>query len=139
MSKNNFEFGAFRDPAGRIFYKENNVYREINKNGIKRFEFIKKDNLLNDLIDNGYLVDTKISEIDENKVILKHEKLNFISYPYEWTFTQLKDAALFHLDLQILVLKNRLEMEICFYFLLRINLIKILFLNLFPKYTQDFW
>ncbi len=110
MSKNNYEFGSFRDPAGRIFYKENNVYREINKNGIKRFEFIKKDNLLNDLIDNGYLVDTQISEIDKNKVILKHEKLNFISYPYEWTFTQLKDAALFHLDLQIFLLNKNAKL-----------------------------
>ena len=41
------------------------------------------------------------SQIEVNEKILEHEKLNFISYPYEWTFTQLKDAALFHLDLQI--------------------------------------
>ena len=110
MSKKNYEFGSFRDPAGRIFYKENNVYREINKNGIKRFEFIKKDNLINDLIDNEYLVNTEVSEINENKIILKHEKLNFISYPYEWTFTQLKDAALFHLDLQIFLLNKNAKL-----------------------------
>ena len=92
------------------FYKENNDYREINKNGIKRFEFIKKDNLINDLIDNEYLVNTEVSEINENKIILKHEKLNFISYPYEWTFTQLKDAALFHLDLQIFLLNKNAKL-----------------------------
>ena len=67
MSKKNYEFGSFRDPAGRIFYKENNVYREINKNGIKRFEFIKKDNLINDLIDNEYLVNTKYQKLMKTK------------------------------------------------------------------------
>ena len=110
MSKKNYEFGSFRDPAGRVFYQENNVYREINKNGIKRFEFLKKNNLLTDLINGGYLVDTKVSESDENKIILEHEKINFISYPYEWTFTQLKDAALFHLDFQMFLLNKNAKL-----------------------------
>ena len=31
--------------------------------------------------------------------MLRHERLPFISYPYEWTFGMLRDAALLHLDL----------------------------------------
>jgi hypothetical protein len=31
--------------------------------------------------------------------VLKHDPIPFISYPYEWTFGMLKDAALLHLDL----------------------------------------
>ena len=31
--------------------------------------------------------------------VLRHERIPFVSYPYEWTFSMLKDAALLQLDL----------------------------------------
>ena len=34
-----YESGSFRDPAGRVFYHENEVYREVAPNGQKRLEF----------------------------------------------------------------------------------------------------
>ena len=42
--------------------------------------------------------------------ILEHEKIDFISYPFEWTFNQLKDAALFHLDFQIYLLNKNAKL-----------------------------
>ena len=113
-----FEYGSFRDPAGKIFYNEDKVYRELSEIGIKRFTFLKKNNLIDDLIKKKYLIvteecDKKNNEnfkIDQKKLLLKHEKINFISYPYEWTFTQLKDAALFHLDLQIYLLNKNAKL-----------------------------
>ena len=45
-----FEYGSFRDPAGKIFYNEDKVYRELSEIGIKRFTFLKKNNLIDDLI-----------------------------------------------------------------------------------------
>ena len=33
--------------------------------------------------------------------VLEQKRVPFISYPYEWTFDMLKDAALLHLDLSI--------------------------------------
>src|SRR5690606_22540322 len=38
-------------------------------------------------------------EEDSPEVVLRHERIPFISYPYEWTFSMLKDAARLHLDL----------------------------------------
>ena len=32
--------------------------------------------------------------------VLRHERVPFVSYPYEWSFSQLKDAALLTLELQ---------------------------------------
>jgi len=118
LNKLNFEYGSFRDPAGKIFYNEGKVYRELSETGIKRFTFLKKNNLINDLIKEKYLITTEECDkknnenfkIDQKKLILKHEKINFISYPYEWTFTQLKDAALFHLDLQIYLLSKNAKL-----------------------------
>ena len=108
-----YESGSFRDPAGRVFYHENEVYREVAPNGQKRLEFLQSKNLLNQLIDKEYLIkteiirDEQIAKIFKTKnMVLKHEKINFISYPYEWTFSQLKDAAIFHLNFQIFLLEQ---------------------------------
>ena len=108
-----YESRSFRDPAGRVFYHENEVYREVAPNGQKRLEFLQSKNLLNQLIDKEYLIkteiirDEQIAKIFKTKnMVLKHEKINFISYPYEWTFSQLKDAAIFHLNFQIFLLEQ---------------------------------
>ena len=74
---------------------------------------MQSKNLLNQLIDKEYLIkteiirDEQIAKIFKTKnMVLKHEKINFISYPYEWTFSQLKDAAIFHLNFQIFLLEQ---------------------------------
>ncbi len=117
MSDLKFDSGSFRDPAGKIFYKNNKVYRKLFKSSFNRFEFLKDNGLLKDLIEKEYIVDTKECESSElglqsniNEKILAHEKINFISYPYEWTFNQLKDAALFHLDLQLYLLAKNAKL-----------------------------
>ena len=48
-----------------------------------------------------------LSQEDAHKYkILKPEQIPFISYPYEWSFSQLKDAALATLDIQIWSLQH---------------------------------
>ena len=42
----------------------------------------------------------------KEELILEHDKIQYISYPYEWSFSQLKDAAIFHLDFHLFLLKN---------------------------------
>tara|TARA_B110000971_G_scaffold139393_1_gene142531 strand:- start:562 stop:1182 length:621 start_codon:yes stop_codon:yes gene_type:complete len=39
-------------------------------------------------------------------LILEREKIPYISYPYEWSFSQLRDAAIFHLDFHLFLLEN---------------------------------
>ena len=43
----------------------------------------------------------EIIENDTNILVLKHKKIEYISYPHEWCAAMLKDAALFHLDLSV--------------------------------------
>ena len=37
--------------------------------------------------------------VEDAAAVLRHEVVPFISYPYEWTFAMLKDAALLQLEL----------------------------------------
>ena len=103
--------GSFRDPAGNVFDYENKIYRVINKNGKERFDNVFCKNIIEESILNNFLINTKIADDkfsnlinEDNCHFLEHEKIDYISYPYEWGFYQLKDAALHHLDFQIFLI-----------------------------------
>ncbi len=97
------ETGSFRDPESRIFYAGDSVYRALSKEGLEDFEALDATGLLND----QRIVRTERVEKDglpellptETAGVLRHELIPFVSYPYEWTFSMLKDAALVQLDL----------------------------------------
>ena len=113
MKKINIEPGSFRDPAGNIFYHNDKVYRILNDEGLKRYKFLKKNGLLKELISKNLIIRTdqivsqklNLKEL-KDKCILEHDKIDYISYPYEWSFQQLKDAAIHHLDLHLYLLNN---------------------------------
>ena len=109
--------GSFRDPAGQVFENDDRIFRIVKKQGKNRYESIVNKGILEDSISNNFLIKTKevnnefkkyINE--ENCYFLEHEKLDYISYPYEWGFYQLKDAALHHLNYQIFLLKRGFEL-----------------------------
>ena len=45
------------------------------------------------------------------EAVLRHERIPFVSYPYEWTFSMLQDAAILHLDLLLDALNEGLTMK----------------------------
>ena len=109
-----YDAGSFRDPSAKIFYYKDRIFREVFSNGLTKYDFLRKNNLIKELIEKKFLVDTKEINSEEilklkstdNSLVIEHEKLEYISYPYEWTFNQLKDAAVFHLDLQLFLLEK---------------------------------
>ena len=105
--------GSFRDPSGHVYKYNNRIIRIVKNFGKKRYEFIKEKNLIEESIKNNFLINTKEIEnefknlkSDDCCYFLEHEKLDYISYPYEWGFYQLKDAALHHLNFQIFLLEK---------------------------------
>jgi len=95
---------SYRDPSGFIFTLNNEVYRQVNLVYKQDFELLMSSGLYHELTQKDVLV--KHEELRNNLTgqkdwytTLKPEKLAYISYPYEWCFDQLKDAAL--LTLQI--------------------------------------
>ena len=106
------ENGSFRDPAGKIYYKNNRVFRKLTALGVERFLGLKESGIISRSIKEGFLIETKeIKNEDHDKknkeeLILEHDKIPYISYPYEWSFSQLRDAAIFHLDFHLFLLEN---------------------------------
>ena len=105
MSSIKIDPGSFRDPSGNIFNHEDKIIRILKKEGTDRLKYFKENDLLNQSISRKFLIesnfiDAKALDLDLDNVeeIIEHKKLNYISYPYEWSFDQLKDAALHHLE-----------------------------------------
>ena len=108
-----FDKGSYRDPVGKIFYYKGRVLRGLNSKGVERFKYIKENHILDESIKKNFLISTKeatdllkINELSEFDLILEHKKLDYITYPYEWCFEQLKDAALHHLNFQLFLLEK---------------------------------
>jgi SAM-dependent methyltransferase len=112
----NLEPGSFRDPESRVFYAGDEVYRALSPEGLRDFEALQATGLLDDqrVVRTERAEDTAALRdllVHEPAAVLRHERIPFVSYPYEWTFSMLKDAALLQLDLLLAALDHDLVLK----------------------------
>ena len=88
--------GSFRDPSGFVFRHEGKLFRKISERGKKDFELFLRSGLAGKLVREGKLVPFEPTADDS---VIELAELPFITYPYEWSFSQLRDAALLTLEL----------------------------------------
>lgn len=104
MKKFKIENSSFRDSSGFLFYIENELYRVINSSYKEQYDHLINSELYKKLTENNLLIsheEINNLEIDYSYYkIIKPKKIPFVSYPYEWSFSQLKDAALLTLRIQ---------------------------------------
>lgn len=96
---------SYRDPAGFIFSRDGVLYRQINPAAREDYTALMESGLYEALAGRGDLVaheevDPALSPDGAAFRVIRPERIAFISYPYEWCFGQLKDAALLTLRLQ---------------------------------------
>lgn len=106
--------GSFRDPAGFIFSEGGKLYRQINDAGREDYDLFMSSGLYDELVKEGLLVahkETKKAGTTGAYKVIQPDKIPFITYPYEWSFSQLKDAALLTLDVQQRALKHGLILK----------------------------
>jgi hypothetical protein len=100
VTSNTRHSSSFRDPSGYIFIAENIVKRSIYPIYFKQYQALKEKGVFQKLINSGLLIPhTEISSSD-SEIIIQPEQIPFITYPYEWSFNQYKEAALLTLKLQ---------------------------------------
>lgn len=105
MSSQKILSSSFRDPDGFVFESEGVLLRQINKSAQKSYEQLMSSGLYDALVKRGLLVTHEEIDItqalDANAYkVIRPERLSYISYPFEWCFSQLKDAALCTIKLQ---------------------------------------
>lgn len=97
--------GSFRDPSGFLFESGGTLLRQVNKKYRGDYEMLMTSGLYEELIAEGLMVwheevDLTFRRTDDAFKIIRPERVPFVSYPYEWCFSALKDAALITLDIQ---------------------------------------
>lgn len=106
---------SFRDPAGNLFSREGVLYRQVLGPGLSDYQLLMDSGLYKTLVKKELLIPHEEVDVPgedpDAKKVLKPELLPFISYPYEWCFSQLKDAALLTLRIQKLALKKGLSLK----------------------------
>ena len=86
---------SFRDPSGHLFHLNGELYRSVQPSYADNYEHLMSSGLYESLLDKLLIVRHEEVELDVNAYkTLKPELIPYISYPYEWSFSQLKDAAL---------------------------------------------
>jgi hypothetical protein len=96
---------SFRDPGGFVYLRGGVLYRQVNRVFQDRFEAFLGSGLYDELVRQRLLVSHRRVPLDlaaspDAVAVLEPERVPFISYPYEWSFGQLRDAALLTLELQ---------------------------------------
>ena len=109
------EPGSFRDPDSRVLVSDEGVFRVLSETGRADWEALASSELFERATAEGSLIGTRVANGDAGALasaesvmdvlaeppaaVLRHDRIPFVSYPYEWTFGMLRDAALLELDL----------------------------------------
>lgn len=107
---------SFRDPSGYVESHGGIIRRVVTREGAAGYEQLVESGLYRELTECGML----IPHAEEPPLALRHsqaahllrpEPLQFVSYPYEWCFSQLKDAALLTLEVQERALAHGMSLK----------------------------
>jgi hypothetical protein len=106
---------SFRDPSGFVFSRDGVVFRQINHTFADNWARFLSSGLCNELTQAGVLIPHEVASVapldGRGATVIKPLQLDFISYPYEWSFSQLKDAALTTLEIQERALKSGMSLK----------------------------
>lgn len=111
------ELSSFRDNSGFIFKNNNVVFRQVNYVYKAHYDHLMQSGLYQELTSKFLLVthqEQPLHHFETNKdayKILEPFPIDFISYPYSWSFSMLKDAALLTLQIQTIALKYKMVLK----------------------------
>jgi hypothetical protein len=107
---------SFRDNAGHLFEQDGVLYRAVTAAGLSGYRALMESGLYDELAGAGLLVPHQEvaapagSGVEVLRV-LRPERLPFVSWPWEWCFSQLRDAALLTLEVHRRALEKGLSLK----------------------------
>ena len=138
------EASSFRDPDSSLFYDSSYYYRRISLNYEKHYNHFIDSGLKGKLLQEGFILpfDEIIDDFSEDGVssrVLRTDILPFVSYPYEWSFNQFKEAALLTLKINQLALEYGMILKDASMFNVQFVGCNPVFIDLasFEVYVQD--
>jgi hypothetical protein len=107
---------SFRDPAGFVFRTEGLVYRQVSDLYAEPYDQLMASGLYRTLTERRLLIPHAEVHLTARPTtgvhkILRPEQIRSLSYPYEWCFGQLKDAALTTLAIQRTAIEHGMSLK----------------------------
>ncbi len=117
MTKNSQRLAAsFRDPSGFLFNHAGVLYRQVNRQYAADYDLLMSSGLYENLTKAGLLISHE--EVDVTPLepgiaykVIAPVLVKLVSYPYEWSFGLLKEAALATLSIQKRALKRGMSLK----------------------------
>ena len=114
-----FEPGSFRDPDTRVFHHDGAVFRALTERAAADWRRLADTRFYERMSGQGRLVGTRevtgredLPALDPGwAAVLEHDRIPVVSYPYEWSFGMLRDAALLQLDLTLAALDEEMTLK----------------------------
>jgi hypothetical protein len=93
--------GSFRDPSGFVYRSGGLLHRHVSAVYRAHYDRLMQSGLYADLVSRSWIVPhVEVAPEDGAYRTLRPDPIPYISYPYEWCFSQIKAAALLTLDIQ---------------------------------------
>jgi hypothetical protein len=134
---------SFRDPSGFVFWQDGAVYRQINTIYREDYDRLMMSGLHKVLVEEGLVVPHEEVALRSSAPqlaykVIRPEQIPFVSYPYEWSFSQLKDAALTTLSVQKKALEFGMSLKDCSVYNVQFTKGKPVFIDTlsFEKYRE---
>ena len=109
--------GSFRDPDGRVFEADGRLLRGFSERGAANYTKARENGLLNDLEERGLIVPSRPVEFLDvpngtpSELIVESDRIAYVTYPYEWSFEMLRDAAQVTLAVTAAALRNGYQLK----------------------------
>ena len=105
--------GSFKDPSGRVYRVAGEhgekVVRALDRDAVETLTKLLTESFFQDMMYSGDVIGTEFLSADHPHArpiveagwhgALAHQTVDFLTWPYEWPFSMLKDAALLQLRL----------------------------------------
>ena len=133
---------SFRDPSGFVFRRDNQIFRVVNRSYQANYDLLMSK-LYSVLVQSELLIPHReihfnATENPHQYKLLQAEKIPFISYPYEWSFSQYQDAALTTLNIQRKALEHNMTLKDASTYNIQFHKSKPIFIDTlsFEKYEE---
>jgi SAM-dependent methyltransferase len=114
------EPASFRDPDSAVFYADDLILRGLSQRAAQDWAQLEKTTFFPALVAAGKVVATEAFVADEAPLsprgtpwsqVLKHQRVPVVSYPYEWPFAMLRQAATLQLDVLAAALDEGMSLK----------------------------
>lgn len=110
---------SYRDPDTSVFYADGRVLRGLSPAAARTWDAVAASDFFGRLVDEGRVVRTTSYDgpappsprREPWARVVEHERVPFVSYPYEWPFAMLRDAALCQLDVLLAALDDSFSLK----------------------------